>query len=359
MKIHKSKSGYYIRPYVFVNGVKKQTTYNFKTKEEALQKVLELSKGINTAKKSVNGDYSFEYVWLDYMSEQERQLKPTTFYTYRVNAEKHILKFFKNESINSITRIQINKFISYLTRLKVSMGHKNTILGILKSFFRFCVLNYDTNHSWVGKIPPFREDVQFNKSKSNYYTMDEFNQFISGTKTLVEKTLFTVLMFSGLRIGELRAMVWSDFNYKNKSLTINKTLSSKTFNNQNLFSPKTASSNRTVFIPDEVSEMLLKLKKETNNQNEHYIFSGDKSISETTIHRMNTRISAAARVKKIKIHEFRHSYATLMVKKGMTASVLQKQLGHSDIKVTLKYYVHFELEDQSNEVKSIFEGVKF
>ncbi|MEM3713496.1 MAG: site-specific integrase, partial [Nitrososphaeria archaeon] len=237
--------------------------------------------------------------------------------------------------------------------------HKNMILSILKSFFKFCVLNYDTNHSWIDKIPSFREDVQFKNDKSEYYTIDNFNKFISGAKTHLEKTLFTVLMFSGLRIGELRAMVWSDFNYKNKSLTINKTLSSKTFNNQNLFSPKTASSNRIVFIPDEVSDMLIKLKSETENQNNQYIFSGDKSISETTIHRMNTRIAAVSGIKKIKIHEFRHSYATLMVKKGMTANVLQKQLGHSDIKVTYKYYVHSELEDQSNEVKSIFKGVEF
>lgn len=355
MKIHKSKSGFYIRPYILKNGVKKQTTLNFKTKEEAMEKILELKKGISLSSKTSKGDYTFDYVWSDFMGEMERKLKPTTYYSYRVNAEKHILKFFKGMQINSISRVEINKFLTYLKRLDVGQRHKNKLLNILKTFCKFSVINYETNHEWVTNIPSFREDqIEQKRQQSKYYKLEDFKKFINGTSDLVEITLFNVLMFSGLRIGELRALMWSDFNKKNNSLSISKTLSSKTFNNQSLFSPKSISSNRIVFIPGSVSKMLAKLKETTKQNDNDYIFSGKTSISETTIHRMNTRIAKVAGIHKIKIHEFRHSYATLMVKNGMKATVLQKQLGHSDIKVTLKYYVHFELEDQSNEVQSIF-----
>lgn len=348
MKIHKSKSGnYYIRPYVFVNGVKKQTTYHFKTKEQALEKIIELKKGINTSKKTIKSDYSFEYVWLDFMTEQERKLKPTSYYSYKKSSEKHLVNHFRNTPIHSIDRVMINKAINYLKRLNVSSKHKNKLLNILKSFFKFAAVNYQTAHEWVNSIPSFREDVLVSNIRKRYYTQDDFNKFIKAASSTLERTLFTVLFYSGLRIGEIRALEWSDWNPTKKSIVVTKTASSKVFGYERVFTPKTDNSNRVVFIPDVANKALKELKQVSDSKT---IFD----ISESQIHRLNNKISSLANVERIKIHEFRHSYATLMVKKGMTANILQKQLGHSDIKVTLKYYVHFELDDQSKEVQSIF-----
>lgn len=351
MKIYRSKNGkYYIRPYIFVNGVKKQTTYHFKTKEEALEKIIELEKGIYTSKKTINSDYNFDYVYLEFMLHQERRLKATSYYSYRKSADKHLVKHFKNIPINQIGRIEINGAIAYLNKLKVTARHKNKLLNILKSFFKFCIVNYQTEHTWVESIESFRDKVAIKKTnKKTYYTEEDFKKFLTGISNQTERTFFTVLFYSGLRIGEIRALTWDDWNYKKMSLEVNKQLSSKIFNGDQLFIPKTKSSNRVVFIPKEVNESL-KLFYLTADKRSSYIFS----ISETEIHRWNKRIAEEAGVERIKIHGFRHSYATLMVKNGMNANILQKQLGHSDIKVTLKYYVHFELDDQSKEVSRIF-----
>ncbi len=358
MKIYKSKNGYYIRPYVFKNGVKRQTTYHFKTKEEALEKILELKRGVSLSKKKINENYTFDFVWADFMSEQERRLKPTSFYSYKVNSEKHILPIFKGIAINEIKRPQISVFINYLSNLDVTEQHKNRLLNTLKIFFEFAVVNYDSGHEWVTNIRPFREDKRITKKrKAEYYTIKDFKKFISGTNKEIEIALFTTLMYSGLRIGELRALKWKDFDSKEGYLKVTKTLSSKIFNEQQSFEPKSFSSIRTVFLPSVVTKMLLELKLERKQKDGHFIFSGEKSLSETTIRRMNERIAAASEVKRIKIHEFRHSYATLMVKSGMSASILQKQLGHSDIKVTLQYYVHFEEEEQAEEVQNIFDSI--
>lgn len=288
------------------------------------------------------------------MSEQERRLKPTSYYSYRKSSDKHLVKNFKNMPINQIGRQQINKTLAYLNSLKVTARHKNKLLSILKSFFKFCIINYETEHLWVDSIEPFRDKVAIKKrKKKSYYTEKEFKKFLTGITTEVEKTLFTVLFYSGLRISELRALTWQDWNYKKKSLEVNKQLSSKIFNGDQLFTPKTKSSKRTVFIPDIANESLKSLES-TADKRTSFIFN----ISETEIQRRNKRIAEKASIERINLHGFRHSYATFMVKNGINANILQKQLGHSDIKITLKYYVHFELDDQSKEVNRIFKELK-
>jgi integrase len=356
MKIYKSKNGsYYIRPYIFVNGIKKQTTYHFATKEAAMEKILELKKGIYTAKKTIQSDYSFEYAYLDFMLEQERRLKPTTYYSYRKSADKHLIQHFRNKAVHQIDRQEINAAIAYINKLKTTARHKNRLLNVMKSFFRHCIVNFKTDHFWVDNIEPFREKVAKKRdNRKKYYTVEDLNQFLTGVTNQLEKTFFTVLFYSGLRMGEIRALTWTDWNSKKMCLEVNKQLSAKTFSGQKLFIPKTHNSIRTVFIPEKANDSLKKLKLIADKRSD-YIFN----VSESQIHRWNRRISDAAEIERIKIHEFRHSYATLMVKNGMNPNILQKQLGHSDIKVTLRYYVHFELDDQSKEVDRIFNKSDF
>ncbi len=353
MKIHKSKSGsYYIRPYIWKDGVKKQTTYHFKTKEEALKKILELEKSGFTAKKTIEKDYSFEYVYHDFMNEQKRKLKPTSYYSYKTSADKHLMKHFRNISIHRIDRSKINAFVSYLNNLDVGVKHKNKLLNVLKSFFRFCVVNYQTQHEWVSNLEPFKETtIKKDVERKRYYTEEEFNLFIGPEKDPENKALFTVLFYSGLRIAELRGLTWADWNPKNMSLRVNKQKSSKIFEKENLFTPKSKHSNRTVFIPTAANNALKEFKRTEKATPTSYIFN----ISETEIHRRNKKIAEAANIERIKIHEFRHSYATMMAKKGMNLNILKKQLGHSDIRVTSKYYMHYELDDQSKEVSKLFE----
>lgn len=351
MKIYKSKNGkYFIRPYVFINGIKKQTTYHFSTKEAAMEKILELKKGIYTAKKTIDKDYSFEFVYLDFMLEQERRLKATSYYSYRKSADKHLVQHFKKIPINLIGRQEINAAVAYINKLKVTSRHKNKLLNVMKSFFRHCIVNFKTDHFWVDNIEPFREKVAKKRdNRKKYYTLDDFNQFLTGTTNQLEKTFFTVLFYSGLRMGEIRALTWADWDSKKMSLEVNKQLSAKTFAGNQLFIPKTHNSIRTVFIPKTANDSLKNYEILADKRSD-YIFK----VSESEIHRWNRRISEAAKIERIKIHGFRHSYATMMVKNGINPNILQKQLGHSDIKVTLKYYVHFELDDQSKEVNRIF-----
>lgn len=355
MKIYKSKNGrYYIRPYIFINGVKKQTTYHFKTKEAAMQKILELKKGFYTAKKTINKDYSFEYAYIDFMLEQERKFKPTTYYSFRKTADKHLVRHFKNKPINQIDREEINATLTYINKLKFTVKYKNKLLSIIKSFFRYCVINFKTDHGWIDNIEPFRQkSVKKRDDRKKYYTLEDFNQFLTGVTNQLEKTFFTVLFYSGLRMGEIRALTWADWNKNKMSLEVNKQLTAKTFAGKQLFFPKTQSSIRTVFIPKTANDCLKQYELIADKRS-GYIFK----VSESEIHRWNRRIAENANIERIKIHEFRHSYATLMVKNGINPNILQKQLGHSDIKVTLKYYVHFELDDQSKEVFRVFDDLK-
>lgn len=185
-------------------------------------------------------------------------------------------------------------------------------------------------------------------------------KLISKIELVEDKLLFSLLFYYGLRIGELRALKVSDF--RNDRILIEKSISNKGRDScQKVYDTKTNSSIRSYPYVLNVRSLFEDLVKKYKLKSSDYIFKSkwDKSlvIGETTIRRKLIEYCNKAKIKVIKIHEFRHSCATYLINKDVDPKDIANWLGHSTYVTTLRVYSHL-LPIRKEKVKSVFNDLK-
>ena len=148
-------------------------------------------------------------------------------------------------------------------------------------------------------------------------------------------------LYTGLRVGEICGLQWQDFNFKQGSLSVTKTVQRIRLENGKskviIGTPKTKSSVRKVYMPS----FLVDILKSYKSSPELFILSGKSKPNEPRV--LQYRFKAV--MKKLNMNEFsfhslRHTYASMCIEKGFDPKTLSELLGHADVKITLNTYVH-------------------
>ena len=328
--------------YTTLTGERKQfKSKKFFTKKEAQESerlfFLELDKY-----KSDN-NMTFKELYLSFYDYQKDKVKSTTMNTYLDRMRyMELLDNIKAKDFN-IQHFEMwrKKILSY----KLSNKTRNYIYKLLKTIMNFGTKWYSLNFNQVyNKMTNFTDPNEIKKEMS-FWTHEEFTKFISVEDDLTYKTLFESLYFCGFRKGEARALTWNDIDFYNNTITINKGLSDNVNGEKYIISsPKTASSNRTLPIPKDLAIDLKKLhdfaKSFRNFKNEWFVFGNELPLGDDAIRRRKGKNCDKAEVKKIRIHDFRHSCASLLINNGADITLVAKYLGHSKIDETLNTYSH-------------------
>lgn len=304
-------------------------------------------------------EISFSKVYDYFLSQKKKEWKATTYYGIKTILDSRILESFKNLDITKITKAHINKWRNELDNHGFTSRYKNKLLTNLKSLFNMAMDEFDIKTNVTRNEPPFR-DERLNKI-SIVYNEEEFKRYQNVIDDITYKLLFTMLFYTGLRIGEIRALKWIDIDIEKGSIKIDKQLSNKTFDKTPVFVlPKTKSSIREVFYPKKELNHLLNLNREAQGDfkpfNEYnFVFGGKCPLSETTIRRKNEVYSKAADLNTIRIHDFRHSYITMLYYKNVDAVTTKDQVGHSSIKTTLDIYTKLEKSTRKDNISMAFD----
>ncbi len=222
------------------------------------------------------------------------------------------------------------------------------MVGILNYAIDF----YDLKSNIASKVGGFpRKDYI---PKTNFWTYEEFVQFIKNVDNQVYFSLFTVLYYTGMRLGECLALNWNDI--ENDTINITKTIANRKKDNDYVFNvPKTLTSIRKIKLNNQTIDTLNNLKIYYSSmvgfEDSWFIFGGINSLATTTIERKKNEYCKKANVKQIRIHDFRHSHATLLLSNGIPITVISKRLGHSNTATTLKIYSHLIPEDEDKAIE--------
>lgn len=296
-------------------------------------------------------EYSFDYLFSLYKKKCAAELAPSSQYDLGWIFERFIISPFSG---TDVSRLKKEDFVTWQTELWSSTNPKTgklysqkyltKIRSELSTFLSWCEETYDIPNLMKSVKKPRRKE---SKKEMQIWELGEFLKFQDAIDDVLWKTFFMTLFYSGCRVGEILAL--SDHDLKlvgnNYILNINKGLSRKTNDAKEkyiLSAPKTSSSNRTVILPDIMTERLntyLTFKKE-NNIAPTFFFGGEKPIPQRTYQRKLECYSRNAGVKKIRIHDLRHSHASLLIHLNVPITVISKRLGHSSIQMTLEKYAH-------------------
>ena len=182
---------------------------------------------------------------------------------------------------------------------------------------------------------------------------------------MMKYTLFRLLAFSGMRIGELIALEWSDVDFFRKTVSINKTLTLDKGGKSTIGSPKTASGNRTIMLDDATMNALQKWRAEQSRRiiylgkpKNDLVFPSEHGsyLVNSVIQYWNEKIAEKQGLRKISLHGFRHTHASLCFEAGLTMQDVKERLGHSNISTTMDIYTHVT---KSRKEESIQQLAKF
>ncbi len=165
------------------------------------------------------------------------------------------------------------------------------------------------------------------------------------------KTAVLLCMYTGLRLGELCALRWTDLDEKNITISVNHTVQRIATENQRKKSalmesaPKSGTSKRTIPVSEEMMDLLRGLQ---NRQ--LYVFGGMKPLEPRTMQYRFKQILKEAGIERRNFHILRHTFATNCMENCMDIKSLSEILGHSDVKITLNCYVHPTLEAKREQI---------
>lgn len=280
-------------------------------------------------------------------------VKPSTFANYQTKINKHILPYFQGVKYEQVTAEKINEFITDKINSGLSAGYVANIVALIKSIANYAAMNFECTDK-IANVPLPRS-----------YGTREIKTISADDKTRIRQYIFAhptmsncgilLAMATGVRIGELCALKWSDVDIDKKILSVRRTaqrVSTGSGTELVVLPPKTKTSQRDIPLPDFVVPMLRKFK----SSDDYYILSGNQNITDPrTMQNRFRRLLEQAGAERVNFHVLRHTFATDCVAAGCDVKTLSEILGHSSTGVTLSRYIHPSMQSKKNCISAIFD----
>lgn len=287
-------------------------------------------------------DMTVHSLYTLYMEDCQSRLKPTTQANKDFLFQKHVLPYLGSLPANEVSPAQIRKWQNILLNAKrddtgqsYAPTYLKTVHNQVSAMFNFGVKYYGIKNN------PCRQAGAMGKKSANamqFWTVDEFQRFLGAIANKPQSVvMFSLLFWTGIRSGELLALTPNDFDFDNYTLSITKNYT-RQHRQDLIMEPKTPKSRRTIPLPSTLAQMVeeyLSCLYEVGNQDR--IFPGN--TKHLLLHEMK-RGCAASGVPRIRVHDLRHSHASLLIELGYSPLLIAERLGHESIETTLQTYSH-------------------
>ena len=286
-------------------------------------------------------------------------VKQSTFSNYMHYSDKWIVAYLGNEKLYKLKTEKIQQFINYLTMEGLSAGSVRnvyrTLGAMMKIAKKFHYLNSDPCEGVT--LPEVKKKgtmiLSTQEQKKLEATAEEY-KVIPGLMTIMA-------LYTGLRIGELCALTWSDIDLKNGKLSVNRTRQrikriapqakqSKT----HLITDSAKSSNSIRMIPLPIFLLKQLRKHQLQQGTSDYVFTQNaKPLEPRTVQHQFKRLLKKAKIKLVNFHALRHTFATRLLEENVDIKTISELLGHSSVKITLDLYAHSRDEHKRKAIKKL------
>ena len=272
-----------------------------------------------------------------YKNDVKPRLKENTWLTKESIIEKKILPYFAKRRLCDITAKDVIEWQNEIRKLtdksgkKYSQTYLKTVHNQLSALFNYAVRYYGLKSNPAAIAGNMGTEE---RKEMQFWTLKEYKKF---SEAMMDKTVsyyaFEMLYWCGIREGEMLALTPKDFDFRAETVTINKSYQ-RLKGRDVITTPKTKKSNRTIKMPKFLCE-------EMEEYLEMFYGAGENDrifpVSKSYMHHEMDRGAKAAGVKRIRIHDLRHSHVSLLIEMGFTALAIADRLGHKSIEVTYRY----------------------
>ena len=334
------------------NVIKEIKRSTFETKKDAQEFERKLHEARNVGMETLK----FEDVAKHYLEAYQARNKLRSYYDTNHSISMHILPFFAKKNIHNIKAKDIIDWQTYmLKKNNYKPKYLQKIHVTLSSVFNHAIRYFNLDRNPCSIVGNFKNKT---KKEMLFWTVDEFNSFMESVDKLQDYVMFYTLFWTGMRKGEMLALQWKDIKLKTGQIKISKTLNRYGNHGWELTTPKTEGSIRTISVITPLKDLLQQLydiQKTTIGFNQNYfVFRDVIPLSAATLDRIYNSYIAKSTVKRIRIHDFRHSYAAALIHNGVDIMLLAQMLGHTSREQVFETYGHL-YPDRQSEVLEILE----
>lgn len=348
---------------------RRTTRRGFKTMKEAKQAERNLLLDVEENGLPSNQSDGFQdptfgelaFLWLE---NYRTTVKPSTFENVRSKVEKMTEEHFDGLKLKKITVAYCQRVVIELSKNYVLYNH---YLSVINRIFKYAVLMDILNSNPFDKV--IKPKSRQTQRKGNFLTKEELKEFLKLAQTATLSYFFPLvhlMSYTGLRQGEALALKWSDIDFENKKITVDKT-AARIKEKQTLQTPKTKNSKRVISIDPTTLSILKSWKKDQikiyfkNGKHfegdDNFIFTNQRAewVHIHNFIRYFKRFIADHKLKPITPHGLRHTHASLLFSAGVEPKNISDRLGHSTVQITLDLYTHITEEQRSDTVDKLLE----
>ena len=317
---------------------------------------------------------TLQQLYDEYVNVKQHEVRSSSLEKIKLRIGYYVLPFIGDIRIDKLNvpmlqkwKLQVEDVTSEKTGKPLGLSTKKNIYGELRA-----LLNYAVKMEYVQKNPLLAvgnfKDVYFKtEHKINYYTAEEFEKFISCAYEQAQKSeaatqsyfdwefyvFFNIAYFAGLRKGEIHALKWTDID--GDVLHVRRSINQKADGGDLETPPKNKSSVRDLQIPKPLTDVLeahyARHSSLSGFTDDWRICGGLKCLRDTTIQYRNEQYAKAAGLKVIRIHDYRHSHASLLANNGINIQEIARRLGHSKVETTWDTYAHLYPREEERAVQ--------
>ena len=300
----------------------------------------------------------------EYLSAKRVDVRESTLDKSRRILTLEVLPYLGNVQINRLN-------VPLLQKWKLSVSNRDLSDTTRKNYYREfnALLNYAVRvgkmeSNPLQKVGNFKDrDFENPKDKLHYYTKEQYILYATVARNKAQMagkdmwwgiyTFFSIAFYIGARKGEINALRWSDLD--GNVIHIKRSVAQKLKGDDRFTPPKNKSSVRDVIAPTPLLRILEEQKQRAmyskRFSEDDLICGGKRPIRDTVLDNANREFAKTAGLPHIRIHDFRHTHATLLINHGINIQEIARRLGHSDVKITWNTYAHLYPQEEQRALE--------
>ena len=332
-------------------------------------KELEMRMQYEVKEQPITNRITLQQLFSEYTKALAPEVREATIAGHKQIFKQYVLNTLGEKQVKKLTAPILQNWKNEIEDVRTTQGnplslrYKQNIYSIFRAVLNWGVkMDYLPQNTLV-KVGNFKSGNVTEKRNVDFYTAEEYKLFSAAAKEEAIKgntlhdwdyyVFFAIAFYTGLRKGEIHALKWSDID--GNILSVSRSITQKMKGKDRETPPKNRSSIRTLQLPLPLIEILqehkMRYKSFKSFSDDFRICGGVRSLRDTSLESKNQRFAKLAVIKKIRIHDFRHSHVSLLANEGINIQEIARRLGHSDIEMTWNTYSHLYPREEERAVE--------